>query len=111
MKHKLRLDNIPFTKIKAGTKTVELRLYDEKRKNIKVDDIIEFTNRENLEKMSVIVTGLNIYPNFEELYEHYDKVVIGYEVDEIANPCDMEKYYSKEMQEKFGTVAIEIKKI
>lgn len=61
--------------------------------------------------MSVIVTGLNVYHNFEELYKYYDKVDIGYEMDEVANPHDMEKYYSKEMQEKFGTVAIEIKKI
>lgn len=111
MKHELRLNNGPFTKIKAGTKTVELRLYDEKRKNIKVNDRILFTNRTTLEKLEVVVTGVYVYPSFEELYKHYDKVAIGYEEGEIANPADMEKYYSKEEQKEYGTVAIEIHKI
>lgn len=111
MKYELRLNNGPFIKIKAGTKTVELRLYDEKRKNIKVNDIILFTNRTTLEKLEVVVTGICVYPNFEELYKHYDKIAMGYEEGEIASPYDMEKYYSKEEQKEYGTVAIEIHKI
>ena len=31
MKHKMSLRDIPFNSIKNGTKTIELRLYDEKR--------------------------------------------------------------------------------
>lgn len=111
MKHELRLNNGPFTKIKAGTKTVELRLYDEKRKNIKENDTILFTNRTTLEKLEVVVKKTTVYPSFEELYKHYDKVAMGYEEGEIASPYDMEKYYSKEKQSEYGTLAIEIKKM
>ena len=32
MIHEMRLDNEAFIKVKSGTKTVELRLLDEKRK-------------------------------------------------------------------------------
>ena len=32
MKHEMKLNNGPFEQIKNGTKTIELRLYDEKRK-------------------------------------------------------------------------------
>lgn len=44
----MRLHNSPFKLIKNGTKTIELRLNDEKRKLIKVGDIIRFTNRVTL---------------------------------------------------------------
>ena len=111
MTHSIRLDNGPFTKVKAGTKTVELRLYDEKRKKLKAGDFIEFTNRKDLEKLTVKILGIHRYDSFEELYTHYDKVSMGYEKDEEANPKDMEKYYSKQMQDENGVVAIEIKKV
>ena len=47
MIHEMRLNNEPFNKIKEGTKTVELRLLDEKRKALRVGDKIIFTNRAN----------------------------------------------------------------
>ncbi|UKI28983.1 MAG: DUF3850 domain-containing protein [Clostridium sp.] len=51
MIHEMRLNNEPFNKIKEGTKTVELRLLDEKRKKtLRVGDKIIFTNRTNNEK-------------------------------------------------------------
>lgn len=40
MIHKMKLNESPFDKIKNGTKTVEFRLYDDKRKQIKVGDNI-----------------------------------------------------------------------
>ena len=45
MIYKMRLKNSPFKAIKSGTKKVELRLNDEKRKLINEHDIIEFENR------------------------------------------------------------------
>ena len=44
MKHYMKLQNDPFTKIKNKTKTIEMRLNDEKRRKIKIHDLIEFTN-------------------------------------------------------------------
>ena len=38
--HEMRLHNEPFVLIKDGTKTIELRLNDEKRRQIKVGDYI-----------------------------------------------------------------------
>ena len=38
----MNLHKAPFQMIKSGAKTIELRLYDEKRKKIKAGDIIEF---------------------------------------------------------------------
>ena len=44
MIHKMNLWNDSFNKIKDKTKTIEMRLCDEKRSIICIGDIIEFTN-------------------------------------------------------------------
>ena len=106
--HEMRLNNGPFNLIKEGSKTVEMRLYDEKRKNIQVGDIIKFINRSTNEELKVKVTYLHIYDSFESLYRDFDKVSIGYKKDDEANPKDMEKYYSIEDQNKYGVLGIEM---
>ena len=109
MIHNMKLNDKPFNKIKEGTKTIELRLLDEKRKLLNIKDIIEFTNIITNEKISAEVLDLYKYNSFEELFKHFDKISFGYEEDEEANPKDMEEYYSKEEQEKYGVVGIKIK--
>ncbi len=109
MRHNMNLNDSPFYCIKNGTKTIELRLNDEKRQLLKENDFIEFVNRVTLENIIVQIVGLYKYPNFEELYKHFDKISIGYDEDDIANPKDMEKYYSKEEQDKYGFIGIKVK--
>ena len=111
MRHEMKLNNEPYINIKNGTKTIELRLNDEKRQLLKIKDLIEFTNRDTLEQMLVEVENLYHYSSFDELYKHFDKVSMGYKEDEIANPKDMEEYYSKEEQEKYGVLGIEVRKL
>ena len=74
MKHEMKLNNEPFECIKNGTKTIELRLNDEKRKLLTVGDYIEFTNRVTNEKLLVEVIDLFKYNSFEELYKHFNKI-------------------------------------
>ena len=106
----MKLDGRSFDKIKAGTKTVELRLNDEKRKNIKVGDVIVFTRLGGSETLRVRVTGLRAFADFAELFGNYDKIAMGYNADDVADWRDMEKYYSIEEQRKWGALAIEIAK-
>ena len=107
----MRLHKEPFELIKNGSKTIELRLYDEKRQMINLGDAITFENRSDGDKIQVKVIALYKYPSFEELYKHFDKVSIGYKEDEEANPKDMELYYSSEEQSKNGVVGIEMELI
>ncbi len=111
MIHEMRLNNEPFNKIKEGTKTVELRLLDEKRKTLRVGDKIIFTNRTNNEKIDVLVTNLFKADSFEPIYEKYSKVAMGYNEEDEAKSEDMEEYYSKEEIKKYGCIAIEIEKV
>ncbi len=111
MIHNMRLHNEPFELIKNGTKTIELRLNDEKRSIIKENDIILFENRKNAEIIKTKVIKLHKYDSFEKLYKHFDKESLGYNFNEEASYKDMEKYYSKEEQNKYGVLGIEIKLI
>ncbi len=108
MLHKMNLWEGPFTAIRQGRKTVELRLYDEKRQRIAPGDTIEFTKAKTGEALSVLVTATRVFPNFAQLYLHYDKIAMGYEEAEIPDHADMDQYYPPEKQAKYGVVAIEI---
>ena len=105
--HNMKLNNKPFCLIKNRKKTVELRLNDEKRKKVKVGDIIIFENNETLEKISVLVVKIYKFNNFKKLYENIDKTLMGYSNEEEALSSDMEKYYSIEQQNKYGVLGIE----
>ena len=109
MIHRMNLWNDSFLSIKNGTKTVEMRLNDEKRSLVHSGDTIIFTNVDTKEEIVVFVLNTVIYKDFFELYKHYNKIEIGYADDEVSDPTDMFQYYSKKMIDKYGALAIEIK--
>ena len=111
MIHKMNLAPLPFKAISMGKKTIEMRLYDEKRSKIKVGDEIEFDNIDTHKRIKCKVINLTRYIDFFELYFNYDKTVIGYDENETANAEDMYEYYSPEQIQKCGVLAIEIKLI
>ena len=111
MKHKMRLQLEPFNQIKKGNKTIELRLYDEKRKKLSIGDKIIFTLIDNKEReLTCEITNLYIFSSFKEVYENLPIVSLGYDQSNTAEAHyrDMEVYYSKEAIEKYGVIAIEI---
>lgn len=109
MLHEMKLHEDPFNSIKNGTKTIEMRMFDEKRKLIQVGDKIIFSlYSDNSRSIVVEVINLHKFNNFSELYSNFNKISLGYSKDEIADPKDMEKYYSQEEQSKHGVLAIEI---
>jgi len=109
----MKLKPQPFKLIKEGDKTIELRLYDEKRQQISVGDQITFVNTENKnEELIVRVEALYIFKSFDELYQNLPLSECGYAKSELkqASSSDMEQYYSKEMQQRYGVVEIKISK-
>lgn len=107
----MKLNDVPFETIKNGTKTIELRLYDEKRRKIKIGDTICFKGKASTIK--AIVKALHIFRNLDELYAALPLDKCGYTADELAtaSPEDMLEYYTKEQIEKYGVVGIEIEVI
>ena len=105
----MKLKDEPFCAIKSGKKVVEMRLFDEKRTLLKLNDFIEFVNIESEEKLKAKVQELKNFSNFEELYNFYDKTDLGYLDYQNASYKDMLNYYSKSDIENYGVVAIKIK--
>ena len=109
--HIMNLTPSPLHMIRAGKKTIELRLYDEKRKAISVGDTITFLNTEDAtDTLTVKVKELYIFDSFEDLYHNLPLLECGYTDEDIAtaSPTDMEMYYSKEKQAQYGVVGIKI---
>ena len=108
----MNLANLPYKMIKSRQKNIEMRLDDERGKNLKVNDYIIFTHRDEPSlKLKVLVTNLYRYNSFDELYKNHSKASTGYLENEVADPKDMEQYYSKDQIAKYGALAIEIKLI
>lgn len=109
--HVMNLTSAPMQEIRTGNKTIELRLNDEKRKQISVGDTIKFINTEDSnDTLRVKVVDLFLFSSFAELYDNLPLLNCGYNEDNIntASPEDMEMYYSREKQNKYGVVGIEI---
>jgi len=109
--HLMKLQPAPFAAIQSGHKTLELRLNDGKRQKIKVGDTIVFTQTETGETLRAAVSDIRKYPDFEAMYGVEDPIAMGYSEGETADPKDMSQYYTEDEIKRYGTLAIEIKKI
>ena len=107
----MKLNPTPFEMIKSGQKTIELRLYDEKRQQIKIGDEITFTNTVSGETLETSVINLHRFDSFEELYKSLPLLQCGYTSETVKNatPADMEQYYSVEEQNEYGVLGIQIR--
>jgi ASC-1-like (ASCH) protein len=100
-----------FQAIKEGKKKVEVRLNDEKRKEIKVGDTIEFIKIPELdETLKVEVTELREYDTFQSMYEDIpfeDFDCKGWTIKEMVEGTY--EIYTPEQEKKWGTLAITVK--
>ena len=101
---RMKLQNEPFKQIKKEIKKIEIRLNDEKRKIFEINDYIEFTNITTLEIMFVKITNLYHFESFEKLFNNFDNSILG-----CGSYEEMYKYYSREEENKYGVLGIEIK--
>ena len=111
MKHYMKLNPDPFQRIANGRNTLELRLNDEKRQQVKIGDEIEFTELSNEARtITVRVIGLHHFPTFKELYESIALSKLGHDSGTITadDYIDMLSYYSEQQQVKHGVLGIEI---
>ena len=109
MIHKMKLKRAPFDKIRNGSKTIELRLNDEKRQKVNIGDFIEFCCIDEPNKrIQTRVTNIHHFTSFAELYAMLPKEKLGYSSEEAPDPEHMNEYYSKEEQDNYGVLGIEL---
>ncbi|MBW2998451.1 ASCH domain-containing protein [Candidatus Woesearchaeota archaeon] len=106
----MQLYDSPYERISKGSKKLEVRLNDEKRQKIQIDDAIVFYKK-NGGFIKTKVVNLHQYNSFEELFKNIDLKLLGFEhpkeINEIID--DMYDIYTKEQEEKYGVLGIEIK--
>lgn len=109
--HEMKLQDRYFNYILNGTKKIELRLNDEKRSLIKLNDIINFKNEVTNESFEVKVVGLLRYNSFNDLFDDFDiEVLADKEMTKKELLDVLEQFYTKEKQEKYGVLGIKIQK-
>ena len=110
MEHVMKLRPEYYNFILNGTKRIELRLFDEKRQQIKIGDTIKFLKEPELsESFNVKVIGLLRYNSFEDMFKDFDISILA---DESMTKEELikvlEKFYTKENQEQYGVLGIRI---
>lgn len=107
--HKMNLQPKYFDFIKHGTKRVELRLYDEKRSQINLGDIIEFTKSED-DKIEAEVIGLLRYRTFKELFEDFDiSILADASMTKEELLTTLSEFYPSAKQAQYGVVGVRLK--
>ena len=106
MLHKMKLKESPFERIKDGTKTVEFRLFDEKRQQVKVGDQIEFSKLPDLQE-KILVEVVELYRN--DTFENLFKRLYNDEKEIESKLESIHQYYTQDEENKYGVIGIKIK--
>lgn len=110
MIHEMKLQPKYHDYILNGTKRIEIRLFDEKRQQIKIGDTIKFFKEPELkESFDVKVVGLLRYNSFEDMFKDFDISVLSDKSmtkEELINV--LEQFYTKEKQKEYGVLGIRI---
>lgn len=107
--HQMNLKHEFFNYIKNGNKRIELRLYDEKRKLIKIADRIEFTDLDTNNKIETVVRNIYRFNSFSDLIDNFsiDQLAdIKYNKNDLINILN--SFYTKDEQRKYGVIGIEV---
>ena len=64
--HQSNLASPYYEYVKNGTKIYELRVYDDKRKSIKINDLWQFSSNNNNESFITKVVNIKVYKSFRE---------------------------------------------
>lgn len=110
MKHILKLQPRYYESMKNGVKQIELRLFDEKRKNIKIGDEIEFKKEPDLNESFISrVKAILLYENFESLIDDYPiEILSDLNTNKKELVEELNKFYSKQKQEQYNVVGIRV---
>lgn len=99
-----------FVLVQRGTKTIEIRLYDEKRSQLKIGHKILFTDLENDKQIMVSVKQLYKFATFADLYAQFNGAKVGSNstdnIEKMVN--DTYEIYTPEQERHYGVLAIEM---
>lgn len=107
----VHLDSDIFDIVSSGSKDVEIRLNDDKRRKLSIDDTLVFLKRpDDKEEIKATVTNLVYFNNFLEVVDNYDMKRIYLDNTSKEDYINlMKRFYNDEDVSKYGVAAIEFK--
>jgi len=106
--HTLKLQEEYYNYILNGTKRIEIRLNDEKRKLLNKGDIIRFLKEPLLEdSFCTNIVDLIYFDNFDQMFETFPIEVLADKSADKNNILNsLNKFYSQEKQKQYGVCCI-----
>lgn len=100
-----------FDLVANGSKALECRLYDEKRRTIELGDTIVFARADDPEQtVETEVIGLLLYRSFDELLSGFDPSVYGGK-DQASFLEGLRSFYPEEQERECGVVGIRVRTV
>ncbi|MGN0913850.1 MAG: hypothetical protein ACI4OW_03040 [Alphaproteobacteria bacterium] len=106
MQYKMPIYSIPFRLIKEGKRKVDMRLLDEKRQKLKLNDIIEFIDSRTNESLFCKVKGLLVFNSFDELIDTIPLEMFGTYKDKDEIKLRIRRLYAHQDVENYQVVGI-----
>ena len=109
--HEMDVKTKYYNLLKSGEKTVELRLLDEKRQQIKIGDEITFSDASDANETFVArVVDLHKAESFYKLFDIIAPEQAGFSSREEVVDV-MQEFYPLDMQKQFSVVGIEVERV
>ncbi len=103
--------SIPFRLIKEGKRKVDMRLLDEKRQKLKLNDVIEFIDSRTNESLFCKVKGLLVFNSFNELIDAIPLEMFGTYTNKDEIKLRIRRLYANQNIESYQVVGIFIEPI
>lgn len=108
----MHLESKIFNLVNSNIKDIEVRINDEKRRKLKIGDIITFNDRCNNDIIDVKIINLEYFSSFNECINNYDlKRLYNDKITKEEFLNLLYKFYTKDDEKEHGVVAIIFKKL
>ena len=108
----MHLESEIYNLVNNNIKDIEIRINDEKRRKLKIGDIITIINRGNNDAFKVKITNLEYFSSFNDCINNYDlKRLYNDKITSDEFLDLLYKFYTKEDEIKYGVIAITFIKI
>ncbi len=109
MQHEMRLKKGPFEKVRNGTKVIESRLFDDKRKLINPGDEILFRLADDeTQEVKTRVIAIFRYRSFKELMTDFPASLFGGDSTTEDLLAEIRQFYSENEEREYGVVGVKV---
>lgn len=101
-----------FMLLKAGTKKVEGRLYDDFFRDLNSGDHLIFIDETTKEKLKTEVVRIDVFDHFDKMITHFGREVLGFASFSYEDTLKTyNSFYTKEEIDSLGVCGVTVKVI